>query len=507
MYTCVDVPAHAHGSVQIHKYIRCTHTVPTGGFCSETRTTWVCRCRVGSGSSISSSSPARKSLTIPASPGFTAALWLRSDAVAEAGFRTVFQCSPDGAAAPHMLLSFDPTENRAQYAVYTASSPPAVDGVAEERASGLPYSSSTWVHYAVRHTSAGVASLYRDGYMVKTSSVAYPWNGETAACSFGTGHVLAGNFTGDVMLAYYWQGVLSEASIMSTRSKGSPQHLATEGDVYGAVAEACRDVDECALGTHTCSALKACTNTEGSFMCECMPGYTSYYATCRDVNECSSSTRCPAHLECVNVPGSFFCVCPSGFWANSTSLNGSQAVSMSGLSTMGSAGVSVSAWLRVSDAADNQTVVECMDPYAGTVFLALAFHSRANAVRYMVSDASSMLQAQGTPSTYVGTWTHVAVTHASGQSVKIYRDGALAASGSLPYGFGGRLATCQIGRSVQGLTAGARGAVQGVNMWMEAITAAEVRENHFPVVLIGGLRCCALRGPVWLDAVTADDVS
>ena len=36
----------------------------------------------------------------------------------------------------------------------------------------------------------------------------------------------------------------------------------------------CVDDDECIDGTHTCDANGACTNTEGSFTCECNAGYT-----------------------------------------------------------------------------------------------------------------------------------------------------------------------------------------------------------------------------------------
>lgn len=32
------------------------------------------------------------------------------------------------------------------------------------------------------------------------------------------------------------------------------------------------DVDECRTGTHTCSSNGACTNTEGSFTCDCEIG-------------------------------------------------------------------------------------------------------------------------------------------------------------------------------------------------------------------------------------------
>ena len=33
------------------------------------------------------------------------------------------------------------------------------------------------------------------------------------------------------------------------------------------------DINECATGTHNCSADAVCNNTEGSYNCSCKPGY------------------------------------------------------------------------------------------------------------------------------------------------------------------------------------------------------------------------------------------
>ena len=40
------------------------------------------------------------------------------------------------------------------------------------------------------------------------------------------------------------------------------------------------DVDECALGTSSCSADALCINTEGSFTCSCKPGYSGDGQVC-----------------------------------------------------------------------------------------------------------------------------------------------------------------------------------------------------------------------------------
>ena len=40
------------------------------------------------------------------------------------------------------------------------------------------------------------------------------------------------------------------------------------------------DINECALGTHGCSANGFCTNTIGSYTCQCNTGYTGNGFTC-----------------------------------------------------------------------------------------------------------------------------------------------------------------------------------------------------------------------------------
>lgn len=47
-----------------------------------------------------------------------------------------------------------------------------------------------------------------------------------------------------------------------------------------------KDIDECALGSHDCHPLYAnCTNTEGSFTCECAYGYQGDGVDCFSCNE------------------------------------------------------------------------------------------------------------------------------------------------------------------------------------------------------------------------------
>jgi hypothetical protein len=77
----------------------------------------------------------------------------------------------------------------------------------------------------------------------------------------------------------------------------------------------CRDVDECMqIPVAPCNHI--CTNTYGSFICSCYPGYrlSGDARTCIDINECAEGTNiCSANQTCVNTDGSYLCkaVCTS----------------------------------------------------------------------------------------------------------------------------------------------------------------------------------------------------
>jgi hypothetical protein len=92
------------------------------------------------------------------------------------------------------------------------------------------------------------------------------------------------------------------------------------------ISEACTEssgctyqyTDECAAGTHTCSAAATCTDTFGSFHCNCNVGFYGPGTRCSDVDECSSTyagSSKPCAMEqsvCVNNEGSFTCACVVG---------------------------------------------------------------------------------------------------------------------------------------------------------------------------------------------------
>ncbi|CAH1799684.1 unnamed protein product [Owenia fusiformis] len=79
------------------------------------------------------------------------------------------------------------------------------------------------------------------------------------------------------------------------------------------------DIDECAQGTHNCHQDANCTNTDGSFGCNCNPGYSGDGVTCADDDECTLNTHnCDINAVCNNAVGSFLCACDSGYLGNGT---------------------------------------------------------------------------------------------------------------------------------------------------------------------------------------------
>ncbi|XP_059151338.1 fibrillin-1-like isoform X1 [Physella acuta] len=67
----------------------------------------------------------------------------------------------------------------------------------------------------------------------------------------------------------------------------------------------CQEKDVCGNGT--------CTNTVGSFECTCNVGFEAGpHEKCVDINECNTVLNQCA-FRCANIPGSFRCVCPMGY--------------------------------------------------------------------------------------------------------------------------------------------------------------------------------------------------
>ena len=107
---------------------------------------------------------------------------------------------------------------------------------------------------------------------------------------------------------------------------GNAQCLNTNGSYTCACEEGyeglgrffCINIDECALGTHTCdSKSSVCRDTRGGFQCPCRPGFVGMGKgkPCSDIDECRYMDMfgCHANSSCRNYPGGFACECSAGF--------------------------------------------------------------------------------------------------------------------------------------------------------------------------------------------------
>ncbi|XP_070987047.1 latent-transforming growth factor beta-binding protein 4-like [Oncorhynchus clarkii lewisi] len=100
-------------------------------------------------------------------------------------------------------------------------------------------------------------------------------------------------------------------------SEGSYKCIACKAG-HGMRDGLCADVDEC-QSPDTCGAARLCVNTDGSYRCDCQPGYRTagLGRQCRDVNECLEGEYCFPRGECVNTEGSYRCVCSQGYTTSS----------------------------------------------------------------------------------------------------------------------------------------------------------------------------------------------
>ncbi len=119
------------------------------------------------------------------------------------------------------------------------------------------------------------------------------------------------------------------------------------------------DIDECQTQIHDCHQdFGVCSNTEGSYACECKPGFTGDGINCigmfengvrvfygekvgyalqyiiiinefvlmiaEDIDECTTNTHdCDLLATCTNTDGSFTCACNEGYTGDGKSCNGS----------------------------------------------------------------------------------------------------------------------------------------------------------------------------------------
>ena len=77
------------------------------------------------------------------------------------------------------------------------------------------------------------------------------------------------------------------------------------------------DVDECARSIDSCDPNALCTNSLGSYQCQCNSGWLGNGTYCSDINECEfRSLGCHPRAVCTNSLGSYDCTCPVGYSGN-----------------------------------------------------------------------------------------------------------------------------------------------------------------------------------------------
>ncbi|XP_048250869.1 uncharacterized protein LOC124143207 [Haliotis rufescens] len=74
-----------------------------------------------------------------------------------------------------------------------------------------------------------------------------------------------------------------------------------------------QDVNECTAGTDNCHADAQCTNTAGSFSCQCQAGDVGDGIVCVDYDECTYDNPCGDNSVCNNLDPSFTCSCAAGY--------------------------------------------------------------------------------------------------------------------------------------------------------------------------------------------------
>ena len=95
------------------------------------------------------------------------------------------------------------------------------------------------------------------------------------------------------------------------------------------------DIDECSASQDDCHTNASCSNTEGSYGCQCVPGFTGDGFTCSsnkynimipwcqhhtdlffsDIDECvdSNLNNCSMNANCSDSIGSYDCTCSAGY--------------------------------------------------------------------------------------------------------------------------------------------------------------------------------------------------
>lgn len=78
------------------------------------------------------------------------------------------------------------------------------------------------------------------------------------------------------------------------------------------VGEGCVDIDECE-GDNNCHMDAVCSNTFGSFNCECNEGFHGNGVNCTNIDECDKNPNLCGNGVCEDKHGSYECKCDHGF--------------------------------------------------------------------------------------------------------------------------------------------------------------------------------------------------
>lgn len=75
------------------------------------------------------------------------------------------------------------------------------------------------------------------------------------------------------------------------------------------------DKDECIMNEDNCNTDSICSNTVGSFLCTCKPGFYEREGACHDIDECiryDLNDCSVVENRCENTFGSYECLCKLG---------------------------------------------------------------------------------------------------------------------------------------------------------------------------------------------------
>ncbi|XP_023930883.1 fibrillin-1 [Lingula anatina] len=112
----------------------------------------------------------------------------------------------------------------------------------------------------------------------------------------------------------HWGAGCSNLCDCSARSTRCDSVIGCTDCVPGYEGQNCNnDIDECALNATLCGVNAQCSNTQGSYDCTCLAGYTKNSSgVCIDINECAAATD-GCEQVCNNSPGSYTCGCNPGY--------------------------------------------------------------------------------------------------------------------------------------------------------------------------------------------------